>query len=94
MPYPEDLNTPYRRYSNVFYSGRFKPGPTPRHPQYRHKMVYKGDNVVGALLNVPIFVGTFSIVTEFAILEDMDAYRDEGMGDVIVGEPFLKESWN
>nr|GEV79724.1 hypothetical protein [Tanacetum cinerariifolium] len=26
-----------------------------------------------------------------AILEDMDAYRDEGMGDVIVGEPFLKE---
>ncbi|GJR58780.1 mitochondrial proton/calcium exchanger protein-like protein isoform X1 [Tanacetum coccineum] len=24
-------------------------------------------------------------------LEDMDAYRDEGMGDVIVGEPFLRE---
>nr|GFA80850.1 hypothetical protein [Tanacetum cinerariifolium] len=24
-------------------------------------------------------------------LEDMDAYRDEGMGDVIVGKPFLKE---
>ncbi|GJV42051.1 homeodomain-like protein [Tanacetum coccineum] len=25
------------------------------------------------------------------ILEDMDAYRDEGMGDVIVGELFLRE---
>ncbi|GJV71782.1 retrovirus-related pol polyprotein from transposon TNT 1-94 [Tanacetum coccineum] len=24
-------------------------------------------------------------------LENMDAYRDEGMGDVIVGEPFLRE---
>ncbi|GKB22400.1 hypothetical protein Tco_0861801, partial [Tanacetum coccineum] len=24
-------------------------------------------------------------------LEDMDAYRDEGMGDIIVGEPFLRE---
>ncbi|GKB01656.1 putative reverse transcriptase domain-containing protein [Tanacetum coccineum] len=24
-------------------------------------------------------------------LEDMDAYRDEGMGDVIFGEPFLRE---
>ncbi|GJQ93017.1 hypothetical protein Tco_0004156 [Tanacetum coccineum] len=24
-------------------------------------------------------------------LEDMDAYRDEGMGDVIVGKPFLRE---
>ncbi|GJT59219.1 putative reverse transcriptase domain-containing protein [Tanacetum coccineum] len=35
------------------------------------------DNVVEALMNVPIFVGTFSIMTDFAILEDMDAYRDE-----------------
>nr|GEU53386.1 hypothetical protein [Tanacetum cinerariifolium] len=25
------------------------------------------------------------------VLEDMDAYRDEGMGDVIFGEPFLTE---
>ncbi|GJY47914.1 hypothetical protein Tco_0437870 [Tanacetum coccineum] len=54
------------------------------------KMVYKGDNVVGALMNVPIFVGTFSVVSDFAVLEDMDAYRDEGMGDVIFGEPFLR----
>ncbi|GJR04927.1 hypothetical protein Tco_0527911 [Tanacetum coccineum] len=45
----------------------------------------------GALMNVPIFVGTFSVVTDFVVLEDMDAYRDEEMGDVIVGEPFLKE---
>ncbi|GJS08445.1 hypothetical protein Tco_0365241 [Tanacetum coccineum] len=46
----------------------------------KDKMVYKGNNVVGALMNVPIFVGTFFIMTEFAILEDMDAYRDEGIG--------------
>ncbi|GKC48495.1 reverse transcriptase domain-containing protein [Tanacetum coccineum] len=57
----------------------------------KDKMVYKGNNVVGALMNVPIFVGTFFVVTDFAVLEDMDAYRDEGMGDVIVGEPFLRE---
>ncbi|GKD08890.1 putative reverse transcriptase domain-containing protein [Tanacetum coccineum] len=54
-------------------------------------MEYKGNNVVGALMNIPIFVGTFSILTDFAVLEDMDAYRDEGMGDVIFGEPFLGE---
>ncbi|GJV38156.1 putative reverse transcriptase domain-containing protein [Tanacetum coccineum] len=53
--------------------------------------MYKGDNVGGALMNVPIFVGTFFVRTDFAVLEDMDAYRDEGMGDVIVGEPFLRE---
>ncbi|GJX08640.1 hypothetical protein Tco_0196572 [Tanacetum coccineum] len=57
----------------------------------KDKIVYKGDNVVGALMNVPIFVGTFFVVTDFAVLEDMDAYRDERMGDVIVGEPFLRE---
>ncbi|GKB03357.1 homeodomain-like protein [Tanacetum coccineum] len=28
----------------------------------------------------------FSVMTDFAVLEDMDAYRDEGMGDIIVGE--------
>ncbi|GKB42598.1 putative reverse transcriptase domain-containing protein [Tanacetum coccineum] len=57
----------------------------------KDKMVYKGNNVVGALMNVPIFVGTFSIMTDFAVLENIDDYRDEGMGDVIFGEPFLRE---
>ncbi|GJX73725.1 hypothetical protein Tco_0312320 [Tanacetum coccineum] len=33
----------------------------------------------------------FSCMIDFAILEYMDAYRDEGMGDVIFGEPFLRE---
>ncbi|GJZ90706.1 hypothetical protein Tco_0662633 [Tanacetum coccineum] len=32
-----------------------------------------------------------SKVFGYPILEDMDAYRDEGMGDVIFGEPFLRE---
>ncbi|GJV64310.1 gag-pol polyprotein [Tanacetum coccineum] len=45
----------------------------------KDKLEYKGNNVVGALMNVPIFVGTFSILANFAILEYMDAYRDEGM---------------
>ncbi|GKE80004.1 hypothetical protein Tco_1550004, partial [Tanacetum coccineum] len=57
----------------------------------KDKMVYKGNNVVVALMNVPIFVRTFSVVTNFVVLEDIDAYRDEGMGDVIFGEPFLRE---
>ncbi|GKB81202.1 hypothetical protein Tco_0948097 [Tanacetum coccineum] len=48
----------------------------------KDKMAYKENNVVGALMNVHIFVGTFSIMTDFAVLEDIDAYRDEGMGDV------------
>ncbi|GJU97247.1 hypothetical protein Tco_1326518 [Tanacetum coccineum] len=54
----------------------------------KDKMVYKENNVIGALMNVPIFVGTFFAVMDFAVLENMDAYHDEGMGDVIFGEPF------
>ncbi|GJZ26350.1 hypothetical protein Tco_0570603 [Tanacetum coccineum] len=57
----------------------------------KDKLEYKGNNVVGTLMNIPIFVGTFSILTDFAVLEDMDIYRDEGVGDVIFGEPFLRE---
>ncbi|GJW39933.1 gag-pol polyprotein [Tanacetum coccineum] len=33
----------------------------------------------------------FSYMIDFIVLEDMDAYRDEEMGDVIFGEPFLRE---
>ncbi|GKD22573.1 homeodomain-like protein [Tanacetum coccineum] len=57
----------------------------------KNKMMYKGNNVVGAVMNMLIFVRTFSVVTDFTVLENIDAYRDEGMGDVIVGEPFLRE---
>ncbi|GJW59940.1 hypothetical protein Tco_0109275 [Tanacetum coccineum] len=57
----------------------------------KEKMVCKGNNVIGDLMNVPIFVGTFSDVMDFAVIENMDAYRDEGMGDIILGEPFLRE---
>ncbi|GKB02544.1 putative reverse transcriptase domain-containing protein [Tanacetum coccineum] len=57
----------------------------------KNKMVYKGNNVVGALMNVPIFIRTFSVMIDFAVLEDMDAYRDNEKGDIIFGEPFLRE---
>ncbi|GKB13685.1 putative reverse transcriptase domain-containing protein [Tanacetum coccineum] len=57
----------------------------------KDKLEYKGNNVVGALMNIPVFVGTFIVITDFAVLEDMDDYRNEEMGDVIFGEPFLRE---
>ncbi|GJW84380.1 putative reverse transcriptase domain-containing protein [Tanacetum coccineum] len=57
----------------------------------KDKMVYKGNNVVRALMNIPIFVGTFSVMTDFVVLENMDAYHNEGIGDIIVGEPFLRD---
>nr|GEV64163.1 homeodomain-like protein [Tanacetum cinerariifolium] len=58
----------------------------------KDKVECKGKNVVGAFMNIPIFVGNFSVVTGFAVVENMDAYRDDVMGDVIVGRPFCKEA--
>ncbi|GKE59241.1 uncharacterized mitochondrial protein-like protein [Tanacetum coccineum] len=58
----------------------------------KDKIEYRGKNVVGAFMNVPIFVGNFCVVTDFAVVENMDAYRDEDMGDVIVGIPFCRAS--
>nr|GEW73489.1 hypothetical protein [Tanacetum cinerariifolium] len=57
----------------------------------KDKLEYNGNDVVRALMNIPIFVGTFFVLTDFIVLEDMGAYRDEGMGKVIFGEPFLRE---
>ncbi|GJW06749.1 gag-pol polyprotein [Tanacetum coccineum] len=49
------------------------------------------DDYPRALMNVPIFVGTFSVMTDFAVFEDMDSYRDNEIGDIIFGKPFLRE---
>ncbi|GKC96391.1 putative reverse transcriptase domain-containing protein [Tanacetum coccineum] len=40
----------------------------------KDKVEYKGKNVVGAFMNVPIFVGNFYVVTHFAVVENMDGY--------------------
>ncbi|GJS31548.1 homeodomain-like protein [Tanacetum coccineum] len=59
----------------------------------KDKVEYKGKNVVGTFMNVPIFVGKFSIVADFAVVENMDAYRnDDGMGDIIFGRPFCRQA--
>ncbi|GJY03788.1 putative reverse transcriptase domain-containing protein [Tanacetum coccineum] len=58
----------------------------------RDKVEYKGKNVVRAFMNVLIFVRKFSIITHFVVVENMDGYRDQDMGDIIHGEPFCKAS--
>nr|GEW54847.1 hypothetical protein [Tanacetum cinerariifolium] len=58
----------------------------------KDKVEFKGKNVVRAFMNVPIFVGKFSAITNFIVVENMDSYRDERMGDILVGRPFCKEA--
>ncbi|GKE83771.1 hypothetical protein Tco_1557513, partial [Tanacetum coccineum] len=58
----------------------------------RDEVEHKGKNMVGAFMNVLIFVGNFSVVTHFVVVENMDGYRDQDMGDIILREPFCKAS--
>ena len=71
---------PFNVLSKTFYKSIMK-----------QKVEYKGNNVVGVFMNVPILVGKFTIVTDFIMVEGMDAYRDKDMGHVIVGKPFCWE---
>ncbi|GJZ90629.1 hypothetical protein Tco_0662556 [Tanacetum coccineum] len=54
---------------------------------------YEEENVAGIFMNVPIFVGNFSVVTDFLIVENMDAYHDKDMGNVFVGKPFCRVAY-
>nr|GEX12341.1 hypothetical protein [Tanacetum cinerariifolium] len=51
-----------------------------------------GTNVAGTFMNEPIFVANFFIFTDFTVMENMDAYRDKDMGDVIFGKPFCMDA--
>ncbi|GJV72821.1 hypothetical protein Tco_1492816 [Tanacetum coccineum] len=41
----------------------------------KDKIEHQGKNDVGAFINAPIFVGNFFVITDFAGVENMDAYR-------------------
>ncbi|GJZ99374.1 homeodomain-like protein [Tanacetum coccineum] len=56
------------------------------------KINFKERNKLGNFVNAPVFIGNFYVITDFTVVEDMDPYPDEGMRDVIVGEPFCKAS--
>ncbi|GJY68437.1 hypothetical protein Tco_0471419 [Tanacetum coccineum] len=57
----------------------------------KEKVEFKGKHVVGAIMNVPIFVRNFYVITNFVVIENIDTYRDDGMGDIIVGRPFVEK---
>ncbi|GKD23708.1 homeodomain-like protein [Tanacetum coccineum] len=58
----------------------------------KDKIEFKWRNELGNFVNAPVFIGNFYVITNFTVVEDMDPYLDEGMRDVIVGEPFCKAS--
>ncbi|GJT66505.1 hypothetical protein Tco_1017985 [Tanacetum coccineum] len=58
----------------------------------KDKIEFRGRNELGNFVNALVFIRNFYVITDFTVVEDMDPYLDEGIGDVIVGEPFCKAS--
>ncbi|GKD61970.1 hypothetical protein Tco_1299479 [Tanacetum coccineum] len=58
----------------------------------KDKIEFRGKNKLGNWANVPIFIGNFCVLTSFAVVENMDPYVDEGIGEVVVRIPFCKVS--
>nr|GFB75066.1 hypothetical protein [Tanacetum cinerariifolium] len=67
------LNLPINVMSKKFYNSIMK-----------DKVEFRGRNELGNFTNVPVFIRNFYVVTDFIVVEDMDPYLDEGMGEVVV----------
>ncbi|GJT13645.1 putative reverse transcriptase domain-containing protein [Tanacetum coccineum] len=72
-------NLPINVMSKKFYNSIMK-----------DKIEFRERNELRNWANIPIFIGNFCIVTNFVVVEDMDTYIDEGMGEVVVGKPFCE----
>ncbi|GJR91969.1 hypothetical protein Tco_0215980 [Tanacetum coccineum] len=75
------LNLPINVMSKKFYNLIMK-----------DKIEFKGRNELGNWANVPIFIRNFCVLNSFAVVENMDPYIGEGMGEVVVGKPFCEVS--
>nr|GEU77413.1 hypothetical protein [Tanacetum cinerariifolium] len=58
----------------------------------KDKIEFRGRNELGNWANIPIFIGNFCVLTDFTVVKDIYPYLDEGIGEVVVGEPFCKVS--
>ncbi|GJV39625.1 putative reverse transcriptase domain-containing protein [Tanacetum coccineum] len=72
-------NLPINVMSKKFYNSIIK-----------DKIEFRGNNELGNFTNVPVFIGNFYVITNFTVVEDIDPYLDEGIGEVVVGEPFFE----
>ncbi|GJV32158.1 homeodomain-like protein [Tanacetum coccineum] len=58
----------------------------------KDKIKFRGRNELGNFANVPVFIRNFYVIINFTVVEDMDPYLDEGIGEVVVREPFCEVS--
>ncbi|GJY30685.1 putative reverse transcriptase domain-containing protein, partial [Tanacetum coccineum] len=48
----------------------------------KDKIEFRGRNELGNFANVPDFIGNCYVIIDFTVVEDMDPYLNEGMGEV------------
>ncbi|GJY30403.1 DNA damage-inducible protein 1-like protein [Tanacetum coccineum] len=55
------------------------------------ELVYTGNNVVGKAKNLQVFIGCYSFLTDFIILENVNEFFEKGLAKVIFCKPFKEE---
>lgn len=59
---------------------------------FKSELEYWGNNFVGEVKNVKIFIGTYSFLLDFMVFDDMSEFVECGLEEIILGEPFQKAS--
>ena len=52
------------------------------------ELEYKGNNFLGIATNVHIFIGMYTFLVDFVVLDDVSEFVEDGLTGVILGSPF------
>ncbi|GJR24963.1 hypothetical protein Tco_0973490 [Tanacetum coccineum] len=53
-----------------------------------NELVYKENNFVGVAKDIHIFVGCYTYLADFVVLEDVSEFIENGLTEVLLGKPF------
>jgi chemotaxis regulatin CheY-phosphate phosphatase CheZ len=55
---------------------------------FKKEIEYLGNNFLGEVKNVSIFIGTYSFLVNFMIFDDVTEFVENGLEEIILGKPF------
>ncbi|GJS36864.1 MAK10-like protein [Tanacetum coccineum] len=82
-----DLNSPLNIMTRMMYNWIMRRKLDPRENSDRGV-----SNFMGRIKGMHVFVGNFTYVTDFMIVEDISSIIDPRLSQVVLGKPFIKIS--
>ncbi|PWA65851.1 Homeodomain-like protein [Artemisia annua] len=60
---------------------------------FKKEIEYLGNNFLGEVKNVSVFVGTYTFLVDFMIFDNVTEFVESGLEEIILGKPFQDFSW-